>query len=73
LQHGIRQRLVQSHTDLYNFNIIYTDNHIATFSFTYSLAFFTFLYIINNFISQGNAYFSLGMGILYNWGSPYYV
>lgn len=34
LQHGIRQRLVQSHTDLYNFNTIYTDNHIATFSFT---------------------------------------
>jgi hypothetical protein len=25
---------LQSHTDLYNFNTIYADNHIATFSFT---------------------------------------
>ncbi len=34
LQHRIRQRSIQSHTDLYNFNTIYPENHIATFSFT---------------------------------------
>ncbi len=34
LRHRIRQRSIQSHTDLYNFNTIYPENHIATFSFT---------------------------------------
>ncbi len=34
LRHRIRQRHIQPHTDLYNFNTIYPDNHLATFSFT---------------------------------------
>ncbi|MFZ3168168.1 MAG: hypothetical protein WA130_11185, partial [Candidatus Methanoperedens sp.] len=34
LQDIIMQRHIQPHTDLYNFNIMYHDNPIATFSFT---------------------------------------
>jgi hypothetical protein len=34
LRSGIKQRPIQPHTDLYNFNTMYHDNHIATFSFT---------------------------------------
>ncbi len=37
LRYEIWQKHIQSHTDVYNFNIIYPNNHIATFSFTWAI------------------------------------